>query len=525
MRSFPKGRDRAPNLPALLPGLPDRVAVVGLCGCQGGQVRVLSVARLGAEEFGVTHIADGLALVEEGGYLRLLMATRGDSRLVSLGLGAGTTVPAPDDPVIGAAASGDIAVQDLVGPDRAYVFASHANLMRHAQLDSSGTPGLTKGSITDQGYLFGVTALAFLERGATDLAVVAQRSLPGARIFSVSESGEIALFSTIADSAKSYLADVADLAAFDLGGRSFLAAISATEHGVSLFEIDAGGRATLVDALGAADGLPLGGPADLATVRHGGTQFLLVASSLSSSVTVLRVNEMGVMFPEDHLIDDRMTRFADVAVLDAFGYRGRAFVVAAGSDAGLTVLELLPDGRLSPVLTHALETGAGIATVTGIEVAVIEARAVVFLTDATGETLHRVEIDLSGLGDLVPSQGGAAVGTAADDRLMGSAEAETLSGGAGNDHLHDGAGGDLMLGGVGADVFVLARDGAVDRIGDFHDGVDLIDLSDWGRIYGAAELTITRTLKGAEIVYGTESLTITKISNGALDLTDADFLF
>ena len=54
---------------------------------------------------------------------------------------------------------------------------------------------------------------------------------------------------------------------------------------------------------------------------------------------------------------------------------------------------------------------------------------------------------------------------------------------------------------------------------------DLIDLPDWGRIYGAAELTITRTLKGAEIVYGTESLTITKISNGALDLTDADFLF
>ena len=136
-----------------------------------------------------------------------------------------------------------------------------------------------------------------------------------------------------------------------------------------------------------------------------------------------------------------------------------------------------------------------------------------------------MEIDLSGLGDLVPSRGGAAVGTAADDRLMGSAEAETLSGGAGDDHLHDGAGGDLMLGGAGADVFVLARDGAVDRIGDFQDGVDLIDLSDWGRIYGAAELTITRTLKGAEIVYGTESLTITKISNGALDLTDADFLF
>ncbi len=45
------------------------------------------------------------------------------------------------------------------------------------------------------------------------------------------------------------------------------------------------------------------------------------------------------MFLTDHLVDDRTTRVADVAALEMFVARGRAFVVAGGTDAGLTVLE------------------------------------------------------------------------------------------------------------------------------------------------------------------------------------------
>jgi len=100
-----------------------------------------------------------------------------------------------------------------------------------------------------------------------------------------------------------------------------------------------------------------------------------------------------------------------------------------------------------------------------------------------------------------------------------------LQGGAGDDFLHDGGGDDLLLGGAGADVFVFDRDGSADRIGDFQDGIDRLDVSDWGRIYTASALNITITASGAVVSYGAESLTITKSGAAALHLTDADFLF
>lgn len=490
-------------------------------------MQLQSVATYSALGGAFDFIADGLAVVQSGGYVRLLFAARSDNRLSVLTLNddAPSGTAAPGAPIIGSAAGADIVVQDNAITDRVYVFSSHSGLLRHASLDTSGQPGLTNGTLTDQGYLFGVTAMEIFERGPTDLAVIAQRNVPGLRLFSITEGGVVTLLSTLRDGPKSYLADVADLAGVTVAGRSFLLTASTLENGLSLFEIGPGGTARFVDAIGAADGLPLAGPSALQTVTVGGTQFVVVGAALSSSLSVLRVNEMGVLFIEDHLIDNRETRFDHVVALDMFTHAGRVFVVAAGTDAGLSVIEVLPDGRLSHLLSQALETGAGIANVTGVETAVIGTSAAIFLTDARGDRIHHLALPLTNLGELVIAQGGTAIGTARNDRIIGSAAADTLQGGAGNDFVHDGGGNDLLFGGAGADVFVFSRDGTPDRIGDFQDGTDRIDLSDWGRIYSASALDITRTPTGAVISYGTETLTITKSSNGALTLTDADFLF
>lgn|GEM_PF-2948778 len=486
-----------------------------------------SVTSYAALAPGFDYIADGLAVVVEGGYMRLLFAQRSDNRLASLTLAENTSpsLPAAADPMIGGGSGADIAVQQNPGADRAYVFSSYDGLLRHASLGPTGLPGLTNGTMTDQGYLFGVTAMEIFERGATDLAVIAQRNLPGLRLFSMAETGAVTLVSSLADGPKSYLGDVADMAGVTVGGRNFLLTVSALENGISLFEIDAAGEASFVDALGAQDGLPVAGPSALQAVRHGGVQYVVVAGTLSSSLSVIRVNEMGVMFVQDHLIDDRTTRFDHVASLDMFSFGGRAFVVAAGRDAGLSLLELLPDGRLSHLFSQALETGAGIANVAGIETAVIGSTAAIFLTDAGGALIHHFQIDLSDLGILVQAQGGPATGTAQGDRLMGSALADSLFGGGGDDFLHDGGGADVLTGGAGADVFVFCRDGEAERIADFQPGIDKIDVSDWGRIYTAGALSISPISGGALVSYGSESLTVMKAGGGALTLSDADFLF
>lgn len=476
---------------------------------------------------GFDFIADDLAIVQAGGYVRLLFAARSDSRLSSLLLADGFSAPVPaaDDPVIGGRAGGAIAVQDNGGSARIFVFSGPNSILRHASAGSTALPGLTNGVSTDQGYLQSVTGMAILERGSADIAVIAQQSVPGLRLFSIGATGVLTLLSTIEDGPKSYLADVADLMALEISGRSYLLAASALENGLTIYEIGPDGGASFVDALGVTEGLPVAGPAALQSVLLAGRTYVVMASTLSSSLTVIRVNDMGVLFAEDHLIDSRDTRFDHVAALDMFSHAGRVFIVAAGTDAGVTVLELLPDGQLSVMLSQALETGAGIAAVTGIETAVLGTSVAILLTDAGGDRIYHFAVSLAGIGGLISASGGLTVGTALDDRIIGSAAAETLQGGAGDDFVHDGGGGDLLTGGAGADVFVFDRDGSADRIGDFQPGIDRIDVSAWGRIYSAASLTITATATGATLGYGGETLVVTSAGGGTLTLTETDFLF
>ena len=67
-----------------------------------------------------------------------------------------------------------------------------------------------------------------------------------------------------------------------------------------------------------------------------------------------------------------------------------------------------------------------------------------------------------------------------NNRMLGGAGNDTLIAGGGNDTLEGGMGHDLMTGGAGADVFLfsaaLVLDGSIDRITDFGNGNDRIDL-------------------------------------------------
>ncbi|WP_319826022.1 calcium-binding protein [Thalassovita sp.] len=76
-----------------------------------------------------------------------------------------------------------------------------------------------------------------------------------------------------------------------------------------------------------------------------------------------------------------------------------------------------------------------------------------------------------------------------NDRLKGNGGDDTLDGGNGSDHYH---------GGQGADVFIFAPDGAVDKIHDYEDGIDLIDVSAYG-FSGVADFLSTATEEGGDV--------------------------
>lgn len=486
-----------------------------------------------AQVLGFTAISDGLAVVETQSYARLLLGGRGENQLATLDLGAQAQIATQaNDPVIGPGSGPALALQNTATAPRAYAFATYADPARHSAVIQSGALagalGASAAVVSNTGALTGVVAMEVLEFASGDLAAIARRGVDGVTLYALNDAGVMTQLGQIADGPKAYLAGISDIASIQMGADRLLLVASGLENGISSYRITPSGAVEWIDSLGAQSGLAVNGPAQMQTVTMAGQNFAVLASTLTSSLSVLRINPLGVMFVTDHLVDTRDTRFADVTTLEMFSARGRAFVVAGGSDAGLTVLELLPGGQLMAYANFALETGAGMAAVTGIESRVMADKVALFVVDARGDRLQQFELSLTTLGTRIDAVGGTTIGTAHDDRLLGSAVADTLQGGGGADWLHDGAGSDVLTGGAGADVFVFARDGALDRISDFEDGVDRIDLSDWGRIYSRDALTITATSTGAEIFYGAERLILTSITASSLAasaFTDADFVF
>jgi Ca2+-binding RTX toxin-like protein len=101
--------------------------------------------------------------------------------------------------------------------------------------------------------------------------------------------------------------------------------------------------------------------------------------------------------------------------------------------------------------------------------------------DAAGDRLQGAFAHLLGSG-----QGDDLGGTSFDNRISAGAGNDTLLGYSGNDtliastgddRLVAGAGSDTLFGGTGADRFVFASGHALDRVMDFENGLDLVDLS------------------------------------------------
>mgnify|MGYP001235193797 CR=1 FL=1 len=112
-------------------------------------------------------------------------------------------------------------------------------------------------------------------------------------------------------------------------------------------------------------------------------------------------------------------------------------------------------------------------------------------------------VDAGGGHDMVDGGRGAdtLLGGGGDDSLLGNDGADLLAGGSGADRLRGGNGADslagnggkdIMTGGGGADVFRFAGQTGADRITDFRDGEDRIDLAGHYSLAAQADDTVIR---------------------------------
>ena len=501
----------------------------------GGSVPISLVASYTAASLGVGAVGDGMALIVAGGAARLIYSEADLNAAMSLSLGA---VTAPGSGYVSSQSLAapvpfgnldpgrSIAFQSVGTVVRAFLFDSHLGVLTSSLLDSAGQPAAAMAVSSSLGALKGVETFAVMGGATGDCAVLSKWNTAGLQVFHLNSNGSLTFTDSIVDSAKTYVANVSDTASVTLAGQNYLLTLSSLENGITSYAIDGNDKATLVDSLGNHDLLAVSGPAALQVLQVGGQTYAVIAATGSSSLSVVRVNAMGCLFQTDHVVDDLTTRFSRTAVLDSFTLNGRSFVVTAGTDAGITVMELLPGGTLSHFATGVFETGSGLAAVTGLEVAVNGSMASIFVVDAHADRVQKFDLSLANLGDIIHSSGGLAAGTSKDDLLLGSTATDTLQGGAGDDMLHSGGGADVITGGSGADRFVFAASSDSLLITDFELHSDRIDLSDWGHVYSTAALTITSTATGA--VLGLNGHDVTLIAGNSLtaaSFVESDFIF
>jgi len=344
------------------------------------------------------------------------------------------------------------------------------------------------------------------------------------------QGGTLVHRDTVTDHIKVTVGDIADLINITVDGTTYLVAGSTAEGGISTFTINASGEAQLVDAIGAKEGLWLSGLDSLTATEANGVSYIIVGSTLSSSLSVVRINPMGVLFVTDHVTDTLGSRFDNVDAIDSFTVNGRGFIIAGGSDDGLTLLEIMPDGKLLEHDSIENQNGWTLENITAIQAAVFDGEVQVFAASIRTSGIMQFTIPTDALAAPITGDSGnnTLSGAALDDLIYGRAGNDTLYGNGGDDILFGGGGLDQMYGGAGADVFIVDNGPDQDRILDFELGLDRIDLSRWGMVYDPSDLTITSHAGGATIQFGGLSLDIRTEDASTLtaaDLTADSFIF
>ncbi len=148
-----------------------------------------------------------------------------------------------------------------------------------------------------------------------------------------------------------------------------------------------------------------------------------------------------------------------------------------------------------------------------------DARNELFLGDGQAELFSG-----GGGRDVILGHGGddRISGGKGNDMLDGGAGRDQLRGDAGADRLTGGKGNDTLTGGAGKDVFVFGKGSGSDRVTDYADGADRIEIGR-GMAAGFDDLTITATAAGARIAAAGSTILLAGVSADLL--TEADFLF
>ncbi len=281
------------------------------------------------------------------------------------------------------------------------------------------------------------------------------------------------------------------------GDMSHVLALDVLSHTLVSFALEPGGRLGIPNRLDLRDGLHIAAPTHLEVIEAGGASFAIIGAAGSSSITVVSLAPNGRMQVTDQVNDSIETRFAGLTVLKVLEAEGTTYVLAGGTDNGLSLMMLSAGGRL----VHLASLGDEMREM-----------ALQGLSDA--EMLWRQGgLDIFVAGEVLPGQTLAGRGIT-QLRIEPEALVPTL---------HFSSEGRIHTGTPGPDLFVVHGQGEGDRINGFDPDNDRLDLSGMGRFYSLEDLQITPTATGAVFRFGTSQVTVNTADGRGLSADDFSF--
>lgn len=428
--------------------------------------------------------------------MRQLVIVQHDDKTLLLGEGYAGGLPRMFDL---AASLADFALPDTLNTSASRTLGEAGNAISLASYSFMLGPMAQGGQAAIAVRPFGDRSVVNEHKMITDAdgyRIVAGADVSGLRVF---QAGG-ALVSAPADTGQAYLNGATELSIAEVGGQRILLTASAVEGGVTALLQTAPGTFAVTDQIGHTQGLGIVRPSALVTATVNGQSFAIV-SDLSGSLSVLQIGSDGHLALVDHVLDTPASRLRQVDHLASFAFQGNTYIAAAGGEQGLSLLQILPGGRLMHL--GAINTAADldldnisslavVATATGVQI---------FVGSETANGVAQIAADIPEL--MLRSQG-----TAGSDLLVVRGSNGHLDGQAGDDVLIDGAGRDQLTGGLGADRFILTADGQDDHITDFDPLEDRLDLSRWGQLYSASALGISYVGGLVTLTFKSEVLTL-----------------
>ena len=300
-------------------------------------------------------------------------------------------------------------------------------------------------------------------------------------------AGNVISTAEIDDKGRTAADEITAMTTSVIDGVSFVFTASASDLGISAWQVRDAGNMTARETLRPETGLWASAPTAIEAITVNGQDYVVMAAAGSSSLSVISTGPVGELVVVDHVIDDRTTRFDGVTAITTATHQGQTWVFAGGADDGITAFQVLDGGRLLARAHIADTTAMTLTNVSALAARSNGATIDIFAASATEAGLTRLSLVID------PDE----------DVIIDTAQSDTLTGGA------------------GADVFVMTADGQADTIADFTLGEDTLDLTDWNGLRSINQLFFDPISGGIQITYGDEVLIL--ISADGSDIAASSF--